>query len=122
MNAPLETALLGEGRAHRELKQLAVAWARANRLTLTGTEVRLPRSAYRADVAAATSRQLGPNAVTAVFECKASRARFPARRRGRGGDSGKELLALASRTGDAQPADWRAPSRPEAGRGIVSGV
>lgn len=66
----------GESPAHRELKQLTVAWARANRLSLAGTEVRLPRSSYRADVAAATPRQLGPNAVTAVFECKASRADF----------------------------------------------
>ena len=58
------------------MKLLAVGWARANRLSLTGTEVRLPRSAYRADVAAATPRQLGPQAVTAVFECKASRLDF----------------------------------------------
>ena len=74
MNAPTDTAGPGESRAHRELKQLTVAWARANRLSLT--EVRLPRSAYRADVAAATPRQLGSQAVTAVFECKASRADF----------------------------------------------
>ncbi len=76
MKAPAETAVQGESRAHRELKQLAVAWARANRLSLVGTEVRLPRSSYRADVAAATPRQLGSQAVTAVFECKASRADF----------------------------------------------
>lgn len=76
MNAPTETAVPGESRSHRELKQLAVAWARANRLSLAGTEVRLPRSSYRADVAAATPRQLGSQAVTAVFECKASRADF----------------------------------------------
>ena len=76
MIAPTKTTVTGESAAHRELKQLAVAWARANRLSLTGTEVRLPRSSYRADVAAATPRQLGPTAVTAVFECKASRADF----------------------------------------------
>lgn len=76
MTAPTDAAVKGESRAHRELKQLAVGWARANRLSLTGTEVRLPRSAYRADVAAATPRQLGPQAVTAVFECKASRLDF----------------------------------------------
>jgi hypothetical protein len=74
MIAPSKTAATGEGRAHRELKLLTVGWARANRLALTGTEVRLPRSSYRADVAAATPRQLGAQAVTAVFECKASRA------------------------------------------------
>lgn len=76
MTAPTETTARGESVAHRELKLLAIAWARANRLSLTGTEVRLPRSAYRADVAAATPRQLGPQAVTAVFECKASRLDF----------------------------------------------
>jgi hypothetical protein len=43
---------------------------------LAATEVRLPRSGYRADVAAATPRSLASNACTAVFECKASRADF----------------------------------------------
>ena len=76
MIAPRHTAALGEGAAHRELKLLTVAWARANRFALTGTEVRLPRSSYRADVAAATPRQLGAQAATAVFECKTSRADF----------------------------------------------
>ena len=66
----------GESAAHRALKQLASAWARTHRFDLTATEVRLPRSAYRADVAAATPRQLGSQAVTAVFECKVSRADF----------------------------------------------
>jgi hypothetical protein len=66
----------GESLAHRELKRLALAWARTHRLMLGGSEVRLPRSNYRADVAAATPRQLSPNAVTAVFECKVSRADF----------------------------------------------
>ena len=44
----------GETEPHRELKRLAAAWARANRLGLVATEVRLPRSGYRADVAAAS--------------------------------------------------------------------
>ena len=43
---------------------------------LAATEVRLPRAGYRADVAAATPRALSTNALTAVFECKASRADF----------------------------------------------
>jgi hypothetical protein len=76
MSVPGEKAANGESLAHRELKQLAIAWARAHRLSLTGTEVHLPRSSYRADVVAATPRQLGERAVTAVFECKASRADF----------------------------------------------
>ncbi len=43
---------------------------------LAASEVRLPRSGYRADVVAATPRSLSANAVTAVFECKAFRADF----------------------------------------------
>ncbi len=66
----------GESAAHRELKRLALHWARSHRLTLAATEVRLPRSNYRADVAAATPRVLTPGAVTAAFECKATRADF----------------------------------------------
>lgn len=65
-----------ETAAHRELKRLALGWARAGRLVLAATEVRLPRSPYRADVAAATPRALSTGALTAVFECKASRADF----------------------------------------------
>lgn len=65
-----------ESPAHGELKRLALEWARAHRLALAAMEVRLPRSAYRADVAAATPRVLASNALTAVFECKASRADF----------------------------------------------
>jgi hypothetical protein len=65
-----------ESAAHRALKQLALEWARGKRLLLAGTEIRLPRSGYRADVAAATPRVLSAGAVTAVFECKVSRADF----------------------------------------------
>lgn len=66
----------GEGEAHRNLKRLALAWARTQRLRLAATEVRLPRSPYRADIAAATPRVLSARGLTAVFECKASRADF----------------------------------------------
>lgn len=65
-----------ESLAHRELKRLALAWAAGKRLLLGATEVRLPRSNYRADVAAATPRSLSAGGFTAVFECKASRADF----------------------------------------------
>lgn len=65
-----------ESAAHRELKRLALAWALDHRLVLAATEVRLPRSDYRADVAAATPRALSDRARTAVFECKVSRADF----------------------------------------------
>jgi len=66
----------GESRSHVALKCLSVEWARAHGLTLVGTEVPLPRSSYRADVAAASPGQLGDGAVTAVFECKVSRSDF----------------------------------------------
>lgn len=65
-----------ESDAHRALKALAAKWAVAHRLTLYAAEVRLPRSAYRADLAACTSRVASPQAFTAVFECKASRSDF----------------------------------------------
>lgn len=65
-----------ESAAHRDLKRLALVWGAAHRLLLAATEVRLPRSGYRADVVAATPRVLAANAATAVFECKVSRADF----------------------------------------------
>lgn len=74
LSTPVRTA--GETEAHRLLKRLALAWAAEHRLMLAATEVRLPRSGYRADVVAATPRVLTGNACTAVFECKASRADF----------------------------------------------
>ena len=70
------SASKSESLAHRELKRLSLEWAKARRLILAATEVRLPRSNYRADVAAATPRVLSASAVTAVFECKVSRADF----------------------------------------------
>lgn len=66
----------GETAAHLALKRMAVEWALAHRLSLCATEVRLPRCNYRADAAATTPRVTSPNAVTAVFECKASRSDF----------------------------------------------
>lgn len=65
-----------ESAAHRELKRLALEWAGAHRMILGATEVRLPRSNYRADVVAATPRVKSANAFTAIFECKVSRADF----------------------------------------------
>ncbi|MCG3149307.1 MAG: hypothetical protein PCFJNLEI_02767 [Verrucomicrobiae bacterium] len=63
----------GETAAHRQLKHLAAEWARHEGFTGIASEVRLPKSAYRADVAAykPARNQLG---TTAVFECKQSRS------------------------------------------------
>lgn len=60
-----------ESENHSRLKTLALAWAQANGFAICGLEVRVPRSGYRADVAAIGR---GAAARTAVFECKQSRA------------------------------------------------
>jgi hypothetical protein len=63
-----------ETQNHVRLKTLALAWAQANGFAITATEVRVPKSGYRADVAAA-ARGVGSGAMrTAVFECKQARA------------------------------------------------
>src|SRR6185503_15377110 len=56
---------------HSRLKTLALAWAQANGFAICAPEVRVPRSGFRADVAACSR---GAGARTAVFECKQSRA------------------------------------------------
>jgi hypothetical protein len=66
----------GETEAHRALKKLALAWAGAHRLPLSGVEVRVPKSPYRADVAAASRHPAADDGIVAVFECKQARADF----------------------------------------------
>lgn len=68
-----------ETQRHRHLKTLALAWAQANGFPICAPEVRVPRSGYRADVAAYMPQRYaaldsGGGARTAVFECKQSRA------------------------------------------------
>lgn len=57
--------------AHHRLKLLALDWARAEGWRLGAVEVRVPRSGYRADVAAMGK---GAKATAAIFECKQARA------------------------------------------------
>jgi hypothetical protein len=57
--------------AHAWLKRLSLLWAQAQGYTACAVEVSLPRSRYRADLAA---YRPGPNPVTAIFECKQARA------------------------------------------------
>ncbi len=64
----------GETDAHRTLKRLAFNWARGSGLPLIGSEVRVPQSGFRADLAAASRHPAGPGAVVALFECKQSRS------------------------------------------------
>lgn len=62
-----------ESDAHLRLKQLALDWARAAGFGLVAPEVRVPRSGFRADVAAA--RDGAPaDAEVALLECKQARA------------------------------------------------
>ncbi len=61
----------GETPQHARLKSLALDWARVNGLAWAAREVRVPRSGFRADVAACASEPGGP---TALFECKQARA------------------------------------------------
>jgi len=82
-----------ESEPHRNLKRLALLWAEEHGYLIYGVEVRLPRSNYRADVAAylvkhalqplggagtmATRLARQPIVgTTAVFECKQSRSDF----------------------------------------------
>jgi hypothetical protein len=60
-----------ETETHQKLKRLALAWARQGGFAIATTEVRVPRSGYRADVAAIGR---GTGARCAVFECKQARA------------------------------------------------
>jgi hypothetical protein len=60
-----------ETQQHAALKRWALAWAQANGFALAAMEVRVPKSGYRADVAACSR---GEERRTAVFECKQSRA------------------------------------------------
>jgi len=66
----------GETLAHRNLKRLALAWALEHGFSLAACEVRVPKSGYRADVVAATSRLLSTEGRVALFECKQARADF----------------------------------------------
>lgn len=72
---------MAETQNHRDLKRLALVWAQAHGYACCGYEVALPRSNFRADLAAyrPRSQPLAPGAVpvlgaTAIFECKQSRA------------------------------------------------
>lgn len=64
-------ATRNETEAHRQLKQLAIVWAREQGWPIAAAEVRVPRSGYRADAAA---MERGLTARTALFECKQARA------------------------------------------------
>lgn len=58
---------------HTRLKSLALAWAQTNGFPIAGTEVRVPKSGYRADVAAYAPLRRVAETRTAIFECKQSR-------------------------------------------------
>ena len=63
----------GETPAHLALKRLALRWAREQGFPLAATEVRIPRSGYRADAAAASAHPTAATGRVALFECKQAR-------------------------------------------------
>src|SRR5205823_337444 len=72
---------MAETQNHRDLKRLALIWAQAHGYTCCALEVALPRSNFRADMAAYKPITRGdpeadepPIGATAIFECKQSRA------------------------------------------------
>jgi hypothetical protein len=69
LSSGIQQAHSTETKAHADLKRLALVWAQAHGYSACAFEVSLPRSRYRADVAAYRSR---PNEIasTAIFECK----------------------------------------------------
>jgi hypothetical protein len=66
----------GESEAHKNLKRLAFEWAISSGLRFAGCEVRIPRSPYRADVAAMSRKPASRDPSVALFECKQCRADF----------------------------------------------
>ncbi|MDQ8197309.1 hypothetical protein QEH56_04080 [Pelagicoccus enzymogenes] len=67
----------GESRRHRELKRLSMEWLRLQGCRAAATEVRLPLSPYRVDVAGyRASGRMGVLGETFALECKQSRADF----------------------------------------------
>ena len=66
----------GETAAHETLRRLAVAWAQEQGFSAVATEVRLPKSNFRADVVAYKTSRDRSVGVTAVFECKQARSDF----------------------------------------------
>lgn len=70
----------GESRAHKSLKEAALLWAQQHGYRAAGFEIRVPKSRYRADVAAARMERPRSQEVaitqTAVFECKQARPDF----------------------------------------------
>ncbi len=96
----------GETEKHRRLKVLAHAWAREQGFAISASEVRVPKSGYRADVAACSR---GDARRTAVFECKQARADLlkDARReeeaRAKVGELGERLKKLEELIGGHRP-------------------
>ena len=68
---------MGETEGHRRLKGLGVEWLRGRGCGAVATEVRLPLSAFRVDVAGyRKAGRMGVLGDTFALECKASRADF----------------------------------------------
>lgn len=64
----------GETVAHQRLKALAIRWAVEAGFSISATEVRIPHSSFRADVAGYARGTKQRPVRTAIFECKQARA------------------------------------------------
>lgn len=93
------------------MKTLALEWARANGYTHAAREVRVPRSGFRADVAACATEG---EACVAVFECKQSRADL---RKDAHDETHTRMAAAALRERQAALEAMLAVHRPECRRG-----
>lgn len=72
MDEAVSTRRGSESASHAALKRLGVLWAQTQGYSACAVEVSLPRSRYRADVAAFRSVP-GEIGYTAIFECKQAR-------------------------------------------------
>lgn len=104
----------GETAAHRELKRLTLAWARAAGFAIAAAEVRVPRSGFRADVAAYARGAQGKETRTALFECKQARADLLKDARAER-ETREQLTALLARR--AKLEEMLAEHRPDLRRG-----
>ena len=85
---------MAESSEHKNLKRLACSWLREQGCSATASEVRLPLSSFRVDVAGYQSLRNLSNepGATFVMECKQSRSDFLR-------DAGRESSALKTKEG-----------------------
>jgi hypothetical protein len=104
----------GETVAHQRLKTLAIRWAVEAGFSISATEVRIPHSSFRADVAGYARGTRQHPVRTAIFECKQARADLLKDARAEAGTR-ESLAALLTRR--TQLEQMIAEHRPDLRRG-----